>query len=923
MSVPRATYRLQFRPGFGFAEAIATLPYLAALGISHVYASPLLAARPGSTHGYDTVAHDRINPELGGEAGFLAFSDALRAAGLGLILDIVPNHMGIGPDNPWWVDVLEWGEASRYAAYFDIDWTPAEPSLAGKVLLPVLGDPYGVVLERGELRLVVDADRGGVALRYHDTPFPIGARERLAVLEAAGAEPLGAPLDALRAALRPVRGRARSAARQARIAAISAEIAGIVAHDAAARAAVEQRLAVLNGTPGEPRSFDALHRLLERQAYRLAFWRVAAHEINYRRFFEINDLACLRVEERAVFDSVHAFVARLIAEDRVQGLRIDHVDGLSDPRRYLERLQTLVPPRRRPLPVWVEKILAAHERLRAEWPVMGTTGYEFIAEAGGLFVDPAARVPLTRLVARITGATPDLDAMAVAAKRQILHEALASELGGLANAFHRLAKRDRATRDFSLIGLREALAHLIAHLPVYRTYVDEQGATRDDRRDLDWALARARRAARTPDAPVYDFLAGVLTLDLLGERRGWRRADLLRVVRRFQQVSGPVMAKAIEDTVFYRHVRFVALNEVGGEPDRFGTSARAFVESARRRLREHPHSMLATATHDHKRGEDMRARLAVLSEIPREWGRRVGRWIKLNARKRRGTVDHPAPDRSDEYLYYQTLVGVWPHGLDPADAPGCAGLAERLSAYMLKAVREAKRHTSWAAPDADYEAAVQDFVARSLDVRLGAPFLADVAGFVQRIAPAGAVNALAQTLLKLTVPGVPDVYQGTEFWDLSLVDPDNRRAVDFAARAAALTDPTPTAELLRDWTDGRVKQRVIAEALRLRAELPALFATGDIRAVEASGGSAQRVVAFQRSAGDSAVVVVVPRLVWPLLTDQALPLPQGWGDTLLALPGRRAVDRLSGQAIAIDGPTPVARLLAALPVALLVVDLGS
>jgi (1->4)-alpha-D-glucan 1-alpha-D-glucosylmutase len=931
---PRATYRLQFSTEFRLEDARRIVPYLAALGISHVYASPLLAARPGSTHGYDIVDHGRLNPEIGDEAELEALAEALRAHGMGLILDFVPNHMGIGPDNPWWMDVLEWGRASPFAGFFDIDWSSPEPSLAGKVLLPVLGDQYGAVLERGELELRFDARAGTFVLGYFDATFPIAPRDYPLLLHAAAlragaaAEAVAALAEDLLAATRGGRGRLPAGARRKRVDELKQRLAALAQRDATLPRAVGEVLEPLNGRRGEPASFDALHRLLERQSYRLAYWRVAAHEINYRRFFDVNDLAGLRMEQPELFAASHELVARWLAERKVHGLRLDHVDGLRDSKRYFERLQQLAPgppgagattPR---LYVLVEKILAGHERLRADWPVAGTTGYEFMADVNGLFVDPAAEIPLTRTYERIAGTPFHFEEAVVAAKYQVIRESLASELNVLAAAFNRLAKQSRASRDFSLLGFREALVDVVAHFPVYRTYVSERGPSDDDRRDIDWAIGKARRAARTPDTSIYDFIHAVLTLDLLRENRGWRRRDVIDAMLKFQQYTGPVMAKSMEDTVFYRVARLASLNEVGGDPGKFGTSVKAFHEVNRRRLAAHPYSLLATATHDHKRGEDMRARLNVISEVPREWSRRVRRWMHFNARKHGEADGTPAPTRRDEYFFYQALVGAWPYAVAP---PGYAGIEEyaaRLDAYMLKAAREAKQHTSWAAPNAEYESALSEFVRRCLEPSLSGPFLDDVCAFVDAIAPAGAVNGLAQVLLKLASPGVPDVYQGTELWDLSLVDPDNRGPVDYALRERSLSGGAAD-DLLRSWRDGRVKQHLIRCALALRSERPELFAAGDYVPLEAEGPHAERVVAFARTRDDAVLVAVAPPHVLPQLT-RGEPLPAGWGSTRLvlaagALRARAFVDVLTAGEVApeADGGLPLERCLARCPVALL------
>lgn len=913
---------MQFNADFRFEAARALIPYLATLGISHVYASPLLMARPGSTHGYDIVDHSGLNPEIGNDVEFDALINELHRHGMGLILDFVPNHMGVGADNPWWMDVLEWGQSSSYAGYFDIDWQPPEPSLAGKLLLPILGDHYGAVLERGELTLRFDSERGSFFVDYFEHVFPLAPRDYAGLLQvAADHDPAAAehltPLATSFAGIPKVR---RIHDRRRRIALLKQHLAEACARHESVSAALTRVVQRYSNDQARQHGFDALHRLLERQHYRLAFWRVAAHEINYRRFFDINELAGLRMENTDLFRDSHKLIARLISEGKVQGLRLDHVDGLRDPRAYLNRLHGLAPGRG--LYLVVEKILAGHESLRRDWPVAGTTGYEFLNLVNGLFVDPAGERGLSRSYETFIGTTIDFAALVVAAKRQIIREALASELQVLANRCNRLAKKSRHTRDYSLIGLREALTEIVAHFPVYRTYVTARRTTSEDLRDLDWAVARARKTARTPDRSIFDFIHAVLSLALLRRgASGYRRRDVIDAALRFQQFTGPVMAKALEDTTFYRYVRLVSLNEVGGEPQHFGRSPTAFHEANRRRLRDWPLTMLSSATHDHKRGEDLRARLNVLSEIPAEWQRRVRRWARFNRRKRHEIDGAAAPSRNDEYLFYQTLIGTWPYALDAPDFPGLDSLRQRLTDYLLKAAREAKHHTSWVAVDPDYESALVAFVERCLNSEFNRPFLEDVADLVTRIGPTGAVNGLAQTLLRLTSPGVPDIYQGNEYWDFSLVDPDNRRPVNYARRSATLTETDPR-QLLIHWQDGRIKQYLIRTTLAVRRAHPELFTRGTYRALTVEGRHADRGVAFARMLKDSACVVIVPRLAWPLMADTDQPLPLTWEDTRLSLPKslRRMGlhDAFTGRSLSGAATPPLAALLDTLPVALYV-----
>ncbi|MFZ2007240.1 MAG: malto-oligosyltrehalose synthase, partial [Stellaceae bacterium] len=643
MAPPRATYRLQFHKDFTFRDAAALVPYLAELGVSHIYASPLTEARPGSTHGYDIVNHNRLNPEIGTEEEFQALVAALHEHGMGLVLDIVPNHMGIGPDNAWWLDVLEWGEASPYARYFDINWDAPRTDLKGRVLLPVLGDQYGAILEQGEITLKFDADAGSFSLWYYEHRFPVSPLCYSTILAAGGA-PLG-PLANNFAALRRARPRGRRAAAEA----LKRELAE-AAEDEAIGLAIKSALAALAGEPGNAMSFRRLNRLLDRQAYRLAYWRVAADEINYRRFFNINDLAGLRIELPELFAETHRLVFDLAERGDIDGLRVDHIDGLFDPAAYADALRKRFP---EPFYLVVEKILARYEAL-PDWPIEGTTGYDFINQLLGLFVDPDGEGAMTRLYERLTGRGEDFDAVLLATKRRIMEVNLASEMNVLAARFHRLSLGQWRTRDFTYNALLAALQRVIAAFPVYRTYVSPRGAGSDDRRYIDWAIAQAKKQLRTADTSIYDFLHRVLTGKLPGHPRP---RDVLRVAMQFQQVTGPVMAKAAEDTAFYRYFRLLALNEVGGDPRRFGLSPSGFHHVMRERTRDWPRAMVTTATHDTKRGEDARLRIAMLSEMPRLWGQCVRRWLRFN-RSRRSEIDGvTVPDRNVEYLFYQTLVG--------------------------------------------------------------------------------------------------------------------------------------------------------------------------------------------------------------------------------------------------------------------------
>lgn len=928
---PRATYRLQLNRGFTFADAGALVDYLGDLGVSHIYASPFLKARPGSMHGYDITDHNQINPEIGTREDLAALTDRLKRRGMGLVLDFVPNHMGIGTDNAWWLDVLEWGRLSPYARFFDIDWRGHRPDLAGKVLLPVLGDQYGAILEKGEIRLRFDLAEGSFSAWYHGHRFPIAPFRYAAIMRGAEAqdEALNPLIDAF-ARLRQPRGRNGAASVHAQGGELKAALADLARREPAIAGSLERAAEKFNGEPGTAESWRRLHALLEAQAYRIAYWRVAADEINYRRFFNINDLAGIRIELPELFERAHRLVLTLAAEGRLQGVRIDHIDGLFDPEGYCERLQREAAAAAR-LPAGafyttVEKILAPYENLR-DWPVAGTTGYDFIREVGGLFVDPAGEAALLRAYRRFTGRYESFDAVLYAGKRRITEVNLASEAGVLVGEFHALSHSHWRSRDFTLNGMRAALEEVIAAFPVYRTYVNAAGAGAEDRRYIDWAVAQAKKRWPGIDTSIFDFIHGVLTLDLTRRGSGYSRATVRELAMRFQQLTGPVMAKGAEDTALYRYVPLLALNEVGGDPRRFGVSVAAFHRLAEARAKRWPFGMLASGTHDTKRGEDARARLALLSEVPREWGRHVALWARLN-RFRRGEVEgEPAPDRNDEYFFYQTVFGAWPVDLGAEDAAGLARFAERVQVTMTKAVREAKERSSWSNPNAEYEAVLGRFVAGALDGSKPNPFLADMHGFLASLARPGAINSLAQTLIKLAAPGVPDTYQGGELWDFSMVDPDNRRAVDWSARRRILdelnerfanreVDRQAFAEMAAHWRDGREKLFLTWRALGLRAAAPQLFAGGAYLPLETSGRHADCLCAFARVADRQIAVAVVPRLVMPLLreggaidwADTAVRLPEGegWRDVLA---GRTLGDR--------DGRIAAAALLADFPVALL------
>jgi (1->4)-alpha-D-glucan 1-alpha-D-glucosylmutase len=959
LRIPVATYRLQLHTGFTFQDARDIISYLNRLGVTDCYLSPYFRARPGSTHGYDICDYTQLNPELGSQAEFQALVDELARHGMGQVLDFVPNHMAADArHNRWWRDILENGPASPFARFFDVDWDPVKPELRGKVLLSLLGDHYGLVLERGELRL--DLENNGLVLRYFDTDRPIDPklypqvfRINLDVLRAELKDDdphlqeflsIITALDHLPASTETAADRVAERQREIKVA--GERLARLLEAAPRFRRHVEDNLRIFNGQPGKPESFDPLHNLLEKQPYRLAYWKTAFQEINYRRFFDIKELAALRMEEPAVFAAAHALVLRLIREGKVTGLRLDHIDGLFDPAEYVDKLQQAVLLERaaacewigderteewrrrlfawresersddpkgsavRPLFMAAEKILSGTETLPDAWVLYGTTGYDFLNDLTRLFVDPQNARAMKRAYERFTGTLTPFAEVAYQCKRLIIETALASELHVLAHALNRLSEGNRRARDFTLVSLQDALREVVACFPVYRTYVGTDGATDADRQMIDLALARARRRNPAMEPTVFDFVRSVILPDTqadISEEESRRR---LQFAMKFQQYTGPVQAKGIEDTAFYRYNVLVSLNEVGGDPQRFGGSTAQFHEANRRRLANWPATMLATATHDTKRGEDARARLNVLSETPEDWRRCVARWARINARHRQKVDGEPAPDRNDEYLFYQTLLASWPaepagtsHTLAPAD------LVERLRQYMVKAVKEAKVHTSWINPNKAYDDAVIAFVDKVLRGPRAARFLADFLSFQHRIARLGMLNSLAQVVLKVASPGVPDIYQGTELWDLSLVDPDNRRPVDFAHRGRLLEQMEQylddasasggnkaqvAAGMLDHWPDGRIKLFITACGLRLRRRLPRVFLEGDYLPLEIQGTCADNVVGLARRWGRDVVLAIVPRFNSRLLRNANARSsgPDGWKETRVVLPVKWAQSQL-------------------------------
>jgi (1->4)-alpha-D-glucan 1-alpha-D-glucosylmutase len=902
--IPTCTYRLQFNREFTFSQARELVSYLDALGISDAYASPYFQARPGSLHGYDITDHNKLNRAIGSREEFDSWVEALHAHHMGQVLDFVPNHMGIGePLNQWWMDVLENGPSSTYAPYFDIDWRPLKADLHNKVLLPILGDQYGRVLERGELQL--HFAEGAFYLTYFDHQFPIAPGTYRHILERTlkklsefKDQDFYAELQSILTALEYLPKRTetdpeRIAVRTREKEIIKRRLERRCQEAPQVQKAIEETVAEMNGCPGEPRSFDALDELLNAQSYRLAFWRVAAEEINYRRFFDVNDLGAIRMELPEVFDATHQLLIELIGTRAVTGLRIDHPDGLYLPREYFEKLQhrcakalgIQLPPDGRAVYMIVEKILIGGETLRKDWPVHGTTGYDFTRDISQVLVDASAEPEITAIFRRFIGHSMHFGHLLYAKKRQVMRLSLANDVTVLGNMLDRLSEKNRWFRDFTLQTLGQAVRETISCFPVYRTYITpDRPVSEEDRQAVERAISAAKRRNPGIEESVFNFLRDILLLRFPENLDEQARADHAEFVLKFQQYTSPIMAKGMEDTVFYIFNRLAGLNEVGGEPQQFGINVDTFHQRTQQRRRDWPDTMLTTSTHDTKRSEDVRARMIAISEIPESWRKWLQRWRAVNRRWKKQVEELEAPDSNEEYLLYQTLLGTW-----PVDASGAAvksaspDYVERIQNYMVKALNEAKLNTSWVQPNEPWLSATREFVAKLLERSSKNKFLPLFRAAVEELSRLGAINSLAQTLLKLTSPGVPDIYQGNEIWDFSLVDPDNRRPVDYKMRRQMLKTlgKSPPEELWQQWPDGRIKMFLTERVLRFRRHNPDLFRTGNYLPLSVKGAFADSVISFAREWSGHGVVVIAPRLSsrvgFPPLGDK-------WQDTAAEVP---------------------------------------
>jgi (1->4)-alpha-D-glucan 1-alpha-D-glucosylmutase len=901
--IPRCTYRLQFNRQFRFTDAREITPYLDELGVSDAYSSPYFQARAESLHGYDITDHNKLNAAIGSRAEYDAWIAELHKHEMGQVLDFVPNHMGIAePLNQWWMDVLENGPSSRYAHYFDIDWQPLKSDLHDKVLLPILGDQYGRVLERGELHLRYDA--GSFHLCYYEHEFPIAPGTYRYVLEIAlenltpyKDEDFYAEFQSILTALEYLPRRTETDSerieertREKEI--IKRRLERRSLEEPLVQQAIEQALVKINGRAGDPRSFDKLDEMLNAQSYRLAFWRVAAEEINYRRFFDVNDLAAIRMEVPEVFDATHQLLLNLVGAGAVTGLRIDHPDGLYLPQEYFEKLQRRcakvlgipLPKDGRAIYMTVEKILTGGESLPKEWPVHGTTGYDFANQVTQVLVDSSAETAITKAFRWFVDHSLHFGHLVYAKKQQVMRLALANDVGVLGSMVDRLSEQNRWYRDFTLQALGRAVRETIACFPVYRTYLAPDRPVREeDRQVVEHAILAAKRRNPGIEESVFNFLRDILLFRFPENLDEEARQAHVHFVLKFQQATGPVMAKGLEDTVFYIFNRLAALNEVGGEPQQFGISVEEFHRRNQDRHRDCPASLLATSTHDTKRSEDVRARMAAISEVPQLWRRSIQRWRFANRRWKKSIADLDTPDANEEYLLYQTLLGTWPVSAQGEPEQTDSEYLQRIQDYMAKALNEAKINTSWIQPNQEWLAAMRDFVAKILEPSAKNKFLANFLPVVEEIARLGAVNSLSQTLLKLTSPGVPDIYQGNEVWNFSLVDPDNRRPVDYKScreKLASLKEVKPE-DLWQNWPDGRIKMFLTNRLLRFRREHFDLFRRGNYLPVAVTGEFADCCISFARELDGEWIVVLAPRLASRVGFP---PIGEKWKDTAIELP---------------------------------------
>lgn len=980
--IPGSTYRLQFNRFFTFRDAAGVIGYLHDLGVTDIYASPYVKAKAGSLHGYDITDHNALNPEIGTEEDYTVMTDELKRHGMGQMLDVVPNHMCVDDSaNAWWMDVLENGPSSPFAHFFDVDWTPVKKELTDRVLLPILGDQYGNVLEKRELILCFE--EGAFFVNYYEHRFPLRPQSYVSILEhriellqelLSAGHPEFSEYQSIITALRhlpphtetdPVRIEERYREKEV----IKRRLRDLCSRCPEVNAHVDENVRLFNGTKGDPKSFDLLDELLRDQVFRLSHWRVATEEINYRRFFDINELGAIHAERSDVFQATHALVFRLIREGSVTGLRVDHPDGLYNPAEYLHRLQrgcfvqrmtgpglsgpspenerelaerydeaALADPAYKPFYVVGEKILVKSERLPEDWPILSTTGYVFLNSVNGIFIDGGGAKAFDRIYEKIVKAKMNFQDVVYEKKKLVMQVSMASEANTLGHYLNGLSEKNRHTRDFTLYSLRSAIIEVISCFPVYRTYTNTWAVADRDRQIIESAVSRAKRKNPAISESIFDFLKDVLLLRFPREMTDEDRGAWLDFAMRFQQITGPVMAKGVEDTAFYVYNRLVSLNEVGGAPDRFGTSLETFHGQNIERGKNWTNALITTSTHDTKRGEDARARINVLSELPAAWAEKVRTWSRMNRKWKTLIEGSDAPDRNEEYLFYQTLIGAWPEGTPEGEGTAYGDFLRRIREYMLKASREAKVTTSWINQNKAYEDALLSFIDAVLRPSAANLFLNDFLPFQRMVSHFGMLNSLSQTLLKICSPGVPDFYQGTELWDYSLVDPDNRRTVDFRKRVRMLaellrresetTGVNLARELSQNKEDGRIKMYLIRKALAFRKVRRELFDQGEYLPLSADGSRAEHVCAFERRRNGDSAIVVVPRFPTRLIAgDGVLPFGKGvWEDSRLVLPGAAPGQRyrniFTGEIVASagengNGGIQLADVFASFPVALL------
>ena len=928
MRIPVATYRLQFHADFGFNKAKEIADYLDQLGISDIYASPIFKARSGSQHGYDVVDQNQINPELGGRTDFDTLIEDLQERGMAWLQDIVPNHMAYDGENHYLMDVLEHGPESQYIDYFDIEWEHSYNDIQGKVLAPMLGDFYDRCLERGEIQLSYGAD--GLKVNYYALQFPVRVESYADFLvheiswlrrQMGRQHPdyikLAGLLNTVKNTFPALAGKDRRI--QATF--VKQLLWELYESNAEIKVFIDQNIEAFNGQPGKPMSFDLLDRLLLEQFYRLSFWKVGAEELNYRRFFTVNELICIKVDNRKVFDQTHALIEELVTAKQINGLRIDHIDGLYDPLIYLQRLHE----KTKGAYTVVEKILELDERLPKHWPIQGTSGYEFLNYANGVFYQQQNQKHFTRFYKNFSGLREGYDKLFLDKKQLIADTNLVGDIDNLARFLKTVASQYRYGRDLTANGLKTAIQEVLVTFPVYCTYINQRGSSPSDLEYIRIAIAQARK--RIPQLlNELELIEKFLLLEYEASLPPDERSQWLHFVMRLQQFTGPLMAKGVEDTLFYVYNRFIGLNDVGGAPNHFGVSLKEFHDYNRYQQENWPYTLNATSTHDTKRSEDVRSRLSVISELPDEWESEVKNWSELNASKKQIVNEQAIPEPNDEYFLYQTLVGAYP--FDPNELPE---FKERIKDYVVKAVREAKVHTAWLRPDEEYENGYVQFVEALLTPGKENLFLEKLQHFQKRIADYGMYNALSQVLIKLTVPGVPDFYQGTEMWDLSLVDPDNRRPVDYKKRLRALQEiqtrfsKQPSAlvkDLLKNRADGRIKLFLTLRGLAARNYFRNVFRSGTYHPVTVTGEQADRVIAFVRHKGEHTAVTVVPRFLTGLIQADTLPLGKAvWGKTAIELPGGSQAswkNWITDESITLTDQPLVGDLFSQFPVALLV-----